>query len=179
MLKAQDCCLAVIDVQCKLADMMYEQQRLCNNIEVLIKSAKLLGIEILWVQQVPRVLGATVDSIAELLEGNKPINKNTFSCLKDEVFRQKLNEVNKKHVIVCGIEAHICVYQTAMDLLENARQVTVVSDAVSSRTLENKQIAIARLENEGVKISSVEMLLFEMLGNAKHPNFREIAKLIK
>ena len=92
---------------------------------------------------------------------------------------KKLDELNCRNVLICGIEAHVCVYQTAVDLLNDNKRVTLIVDAISSRTLENKQIAITELRHRGVSLSSVEMLLFELLKTAEHSEFRQIAKLIK
>ena len=179
MLEIKNCCLVVVDVQGKLAQLMYEKEKLFSNITVLIKSAKILDIPILWCQQVPKALGETVDEIKEFLTGNEPIDKSAFSCCGDEVFRQKLKQAGKKQIIICGIETHVCIYQTAMNLLDKEFEVTLVTDAVSSRTAENKALAIEKLNAEGVSLSSTEMALFELLKDAKHPNFKEIAKLIK
>jgi nicotinamidase-related amidase len=188
MLDIQNCCLVVVDVQGKLAQLMYEKDTLFKNIEVLIKAAKILNIPILWCQQCPDALGPTVPQIAELLSGIEPPNvlvgggpiiKASFSCCGCDRFNAKLNELSRKGVLLCGIEAHVCIYQTAVDLLRKGFSVDVVADAVSSRTLENKQIAINRLAAEGVNVTTTEMALFELLKTADHPHFKQIAKLVK
>ena len=179
MLDINSCCLVVVDVQGKLAQLMHDKQRLFSNVQILIKSAKLLDIPILWCQQSPQALGATLPQIAKLLDGNEPIDKASFSCCGVEQFNCKLDGLNKNQILVCGIEAHVCIYQTAVELKAKGLDVTVVADAVSSRTLENKQIAIERLRAEGVKIAGVEMVLFELLKTAEHPQFKQVAKLIK
>lgn len=179
MLDVENCSLVIVDVQGKLAQIMYEKELLFKNIQILIKVAKILNIPILWCQQVPKALGPTVPEIAELLSSVEPINKSSFSCCSDEQFSRKLNELNRNQVLICGIETHVCVYQTAVDLLRKGFYVNVISDAVSSRTKEGRKIALKRIAAEGVKLSSVEMALFELLKTAEHPNFKEIAKLIK
>jgi len=179
MLETENCCLVVVDVQGKLAQLMHERQPLFNNIQILIKSAKILSIPILWAQQCPEALGPTVPEIAELLADNEPINKSAFSCCGEEAFNTKLNELRRNQVLLCGIETHVCIYQTAVDMLRKGFDVNVIADAVSSRTAGNKQIAINRLAAEGAKIASVEMALFELLKTAEHPQFRQVAKLIK
>lgn len=179
MIDLKNCCLVVVDVQGKLAQLMYDNQTLFKNIEILIKAAKALSIPVIWCQQVPDALGPTIPQIAELLSGDQPINKSSFSCCGDEQFIDRLNTLNRSNIILCGIETHVCIYQTALDLLAKGRYVTVVADAVSSRTQENKQLALNRMKLKGVDISSVEMTLFELLGTAKHPQFRDIAKLVK
>ncbi len=179
MLDTEKCCLVVVDVQGKLAQLMHERQVLFTNIQILIKSAKILKIPILWAQQCPENLGPTVPEIAELLADNEPINKSAFSCCGDDIFNQRLNALALKQVILCGIETHVCINQTAVDMLRKGFDVNVVADAVSSRTPENKQIAINRMAAEGAKIVSVEMALFELLKTAEHPQFRQVARLIK
>lgn len=179
MLDSKNCCLVVIDVQGKLAGLMANKEELFANIVLLIKAAKILDIPILWSQQAPEQLGPTIPQIAELLADNKPINKVTFSCFADEQFKDRLDAVNGRRILLCGIEAHVCVYQTAMDLLGNGRQVAVVCDAVSSRTPANKKIALRKMSRRGADITSTEMAIFEILKTAKHPNFKEIAKLVK
>ena len=179
MLDIQECCLVVVDVQGKLAQLMHGRDVLFANIQILIKAAKILDIPIIWCQQCPDSLGPTVPQIAELLTDNKPIDKVSFSCCGEEKFNDELNSLARKQVLLCGIEAHVCIYQTAVDLLQKEYNVDVIADAVSSRTQENKQLAINRMANEGVKICCTEMALFELLRTAEHPQFKQIAKLVK
>ncbi|NLH43994.1 MAG: hydrolase [Planctomycetes bacterium] len=179
MLEIQNACLVVVDVQGKLAQLMVDKESLFKNIRILIQAAKILDIPILWCQQVPESLGPTVPEIAELLAGEEPIDKACFSCCGEERFTAELNALGKEQVLLCGIEAHICVYQTAMDLMEGGLDVTVVADAVSSRTEQNRETALDRLSAEGTNVSSTEMVLFELIKTAKHPQFRDIARLVK
>jgi len=179
MLDIQNCCLVVVDVQGKLAQLMHGKEILFKNIQILIKTAKILNIPILWCQQCPNVLGPTLPEIEQLLTDIEPIDKSAFSCCGDEQFNIKLNESKRQQVILCGIETHVCIYQTAADLLTKGFSVDLIADAVSSRTQENKQIAINRMAAEGVNISCTEMALFELLKTAEHPQFKQIAKLIK
>jgi nicotinamidase-related amidase len=179
MLEIHRCCLVVVDVQGKLAQLMHGKEVLFKNIQILIQAAKVLDIPILWCQQCPAALGPTVPEIAELLAGNEPINKSAFSCCGVETFSSRLNELGRDQILLCGIETHVCIYQTAVDLLRKGFCVDVAADAVSSRTLDNKQIAIRRMAAEGANVTSIEMALFELLRTAEHPQFRQIAKLIK
>ena len=202
MLEIQDCCLTVVDVHGKLAQLMVEKEALFQNIRILIQAARILNIPILWCQQVPQALGPTVPEIAELLTGSRvegvppsnrgqdvrdtrvleavvPIDKASFSCCGQEQFNAELNALGKEQVLLCGIETHVCIYQTAMDLMEGGLDVTIIGDAVSSRTARNRDLALTRLAAEGAHISSTEMALFELLKTAKHPHFREIARLVK
>jgi nicotinamidase-related amidase len=202
MLEIRDCCLIVVDVQGKLAQLMAGKESLFKNIQILIQAAQILEIPILWCQQVPEALGPTVPEIAELLTGTRvegvppsnrgqdardtrvwrpvePINKASSSCCGQEQFNAELNALGKEQVILCGIETHVCIYQTAMDLMEGGLDVTIIADAVSSRTEQNRHIALTRLAAEGAHISSTEMTLFELLKTAKHPQFKDIARLVK
>ena len=179
MLEIHNCCLVVVDVQGKLARLMTDRETLFKNIRILIQAAQALDIPILWCQQVPAVLGPTVPEIAELLAGTEPINKASFSCGREEVFKAELDRLGRSQVLVCGIETHICVYQTAMDLMNRGLELTIVADAVSSRAERNRQIALTRLAAEGAGLSSTEMAVFELLRTARHPQFRQIARLVK
>ena len=179
MLDIKECFLVVVDVQGKLAQLMYDKDVLFKNIQILIKAAKILNIPVIWCLQCPNALGPTVPEISELLADIKPINKTAFSCCGDEQFNIRLNELSRKQVLLCGIETHVCIYQTALDLLRKDFSVNVIADAVSSRTQENRKLALKRMTAEGAKISSVEMALFELLKTAEHPNFKEITRLIK
>ena len=169
----------VVDVQGKLAQSMHGKEALFKNIQILIKSAKILSVPIIWCQQVPKSLGPTLPRIAQLLVDNEPIDKASFSCCGQEQFNSKLNILGRRQVLLCGIETHVCIYQTAAELLERSYDVTVIADAVSSRAPENKQTAINRMEAMGVNISSTEMALFELLRTAEHPQFKQIVRMIK
>ncbi len=171
--------LVVVDVQGKLAQLMHDRETLFKNIQILIKAAKILDIPILWSQQCPESLGPTVPEIAQLLTDYEPINKAAFSCCGQESFNIRLNEFARNQILLCGIETHVCIYQTALDLRRKDFDVDVIADAVSSRTPENKQIALNRMAAGGVNISCTDMALFELLKTAEHPQFKNIAKLIK
>ena len=179
MLDIQKCCLVVVDVQGKLAQLMHDRQALFKNFQILIKAAQILNITILWCQQCPDSLGPTVPEIAQLLAESEPINKAAFSCCGAEQFNARLNELARNQVLLCGIETHVCIYQTAIDLLRKGFNVNLIADAVSSRTSQNKQIAINKMNAEKINISCTEMALFELLKTAEHPQFKQIAKLIK
>ncbi len=184
MIGINKCCLVIIDVQGKLAQLMHDSESLLGNMEILVKGCRILEVPPLWCEQHPSALGPTTPRIAELLTDCLPIEKMSFSCCGDEKFVHALGAlgglgVGRKHVILCGIEAHVCVYQTAMDLLDMDYEVTVITDAVSSRVEANKQIALARMETEGVNLSSTEMVLFELLRTAGHDKFRQVTGLIR
>lgn len=179
MLDIGNCCLIVVDVQGKLAELMHEKEILFRNVATLIKAARILEIPILWCQQCPQSLGQTTPQIAELLVGCQPIDKATFSCCGDDKFKAALAGLSRRQIILAGIETHVCIYQTAADLLAQGYSVDIVADAVSSRTPANKQIALRRLSAQGANITSTEMALFELLRTADHQKFKQVAKLIK
>ena len=135
MLEIQNCCLVIVDIQGKLAQLMHEKDTLFKNVRILIKAAKILGVPVIWCQQVPEALGQTVESIAELLDDEEPINKSSFSCCGEQRFNSKLNDLGSEQIILCGIETQVCIYQTAVDLLKRGKEVNVVADADSSRTV--------------------------------------------
>jgi nicotinamidase-related amidase len=179
MLTTQKTILIVVDVQGKLAQLMYQRELLFENLKKLIKGIRVLEIPILRLEQNPAGLGPTTPEIAELMPDNTPISKMSFSACATAEFMAALTAANRDQVLIAGIEAHICVYQTAMDLLKRSYAVQVITDAVSSRTPGNKEIALVKMRDAGVGMTSVEMALFELLGVAEGPAFKEIAKIVK
>ena len=179
MLKPEKTVLTIVDVQGKLAQMMSGKQALFENLQKIIKGIQALEIPILWVEQNPEGLGSTIPEVAELLAGINPISKLSFSCCKNERFIQALKAENCNQILIVGIEAHICVYQTAMDLVKLGYEVEVVTDAVSSRTVENKNVALQKMSSAGVSLTSTEMALFELLEVAEGEQFKEILKIVK
>ncbi len=173
-----DAALVIVDVQERLLSVIAQNDSLVENISKLAIAANYLDMPILWCRQNPRALGDFPESISKHLTV-APIDKMCFSCSLCEEFDKKLSSLGVKDVIVCGIESHICVYQTSRDLARKGYNVEVVSDAISSRDLNNKRIAIERMRAESISISSLEMTLFDLLGTAEHPKFREVSKLIK
>jgi len=179
MLDAKKCCLVLIDVQDKLLRVMSNPEQVVKNCGILIQIAKALEIPILWCQQYPKALGLTVAPLAELLQGYSPTDKLTFSCCGAPDFAGRLEALDIEAAVVCGIESHVCVFQTAMDVLHQGLKVHVIADAVGSRAEENRQIGLSRMASSGVIISSTEMFLFELLRSAEHPKFKELAALIR
>ena len=179
MLRLEDTFLLLIDIQVKLWNVMHEKESLLENTQKLIKGLRLMGAPVLVTEQNPHGLGPTHPDLIQLLPEAKPLPKFCFSCSQDPAFRDSAAGLKKKQVLVCGIEAHICVYQTSLDLLAAGYEVQVIADAVSSRTPRNRDIALARLQSEGVRISSVEMALFELLKTAESPAFKELSRIIK
>lgn len=171
--------IVLIDIQGKLAEIMHESEQLFNNLEKLIKGAKLLNIPIIWTEQLPEKLSTTTENLKSLLHDNKPIIKSEFSCVLNTEFAQYIKTKKFNHFLVCGIETHVCVYQTVKDLLEIGHDVELIADAVSSRTKLNKEIGIDKMLLLGAQVTSVEMLLLEEQVIAKGDEFRELIKIIK
>ncbi len=179
MLKKDQAILVVVDVQGKLAQLMADKDVLFSSLRKVITGFNLLNLPIIWLEQVPDKLGSTIPEVADLLSEISPISKTSFGCMGSAEFKLALDKTGRKNVVLVGIEAHICVYQSAAQLLEEGYSVSVVKEAVSSRTLENCQIGIDRMAQLGASISSVEMLLFELVQTADDKLFREIASLVK
>ena len=180
MLKAEESVLLVVDIQGKLAGLMHEKEALFANASKMIRGARVLDIPIVWLEQNPDGLGATVSQISEVMpEGLAPISKLSFSCCGEEKFMAALTAAGRRQVLLLGIEAHICVGQTAADLLAMKYEVHVLADAVSSRAALNKQVALERIKDAGGQVTSVEAALFEMLRVAEGPEFKEIVRIVK
>ncbi|MFA5137824.1 MAG: hydrolase [Elusimicrobiota bacterium] len=179
MLKTDHAVLVVVDVQGRLATLMHDADSLFRNVRNAIRGAKALGLPVLWNEQLPDKLGGTVPEIREDLLPLSPIVKSCFSCYGSEAFVRQLRACGRKQVLLCGIETHICVYQTAVDLLGAGYEVHLLADAASSRTQFNHHIGIDRIRDAGAFISSVEMALFEMVKKAEGEAFRQIVKIVK
>ncbi|KEI72132.1 hydrolase [Endozoicomonas elysicola] len=179
MLNLESSVLVVVDVQGKLATLMHEHESLFHNIVTMVKGAKLLNIPILWLEQIPEKLGNTISELTSELSGCSPVRKSSFSACGEPDFVSALEKTGSRQVLLTGIEAHICVYQTAMDLLAGGYEVEVLVDAVSSRTMQSKEVALDKMSALGADLTTVEMALFELMKSAEAPQFREIAKLIK
>ncbi len=179
MLKAKNCALVVVDIQGKLATLMDRKEEFFENVVRMIKGAQVLEIPIIWNEQLPDKLGPTIDKIKDALPGQSPLVKRTFSCCGNPDFISELKAIGRKQVILVGMETHVCVHQTARDLLDDGYSVYVAADAVSSRSAENKRIALDAMRDAGVKITSVEMALFDMLGVAEGERFKQVIKIVK
>ncbi len=180
MLKADGSVLVVVDVQGKLARLMHGRESLFASLGKLIRGARELELPIVWAEQNPEGLGPTIPEVSKFMpEGLAPIPKFSFSCCGEPRFIEALEKTGRKQVLICGIEAHICVYQTALELTERGCEVHLVADAVSSRNPMNRDVALMKLGRGGVSLTTVEMALFEMLGVAEGPKFKQIVKIVK
>jgi len=179
MLDMTKTALIIIDVQGKLATLMYKREEFFANMVKIAQAAKVLELPIFWNEQLPDKLGPTIPELKDVLTDIEPLPKNSFSCYGNPEFRDKLKATHHKQILLTGMETHVCVYQTAMDLITNGYEVYLVADAVSSRTEENKLIGIQAIKMMGANITSVEMCLFEMLKAAEGDKFKQIIKIVK
>ena len=178
MFTIDNTCLVVIDLQGKLAEIVDDSDAVIQNVAKLVQAMNALEIPVLWLEQIPNLLGKTSLEISQHMQG-QPIAKKTFSAYNDEAFKEAVKASGRTQFIISGIEAHICVYQTARQLKELGLEVEVVADAVSSRTKANKEIALTKMQALGILPTSTEMILYELLQAADHPHFRTILKLVK
>lgn len=178
MLEAENSILTVIDVQGKLADVMQNRDELLENINRLSFSANHLSVPVLITEQLPDKLGPTRPELMNELADAQIISKSSFSCCGEPKFMDILAESGKKQVVLCGIESHICVTQTALELIEAGYTVFVVADAVSSRNADCKKITLERLRSHGIEIIVTESAIFEWMRDAAHPAFRQVRKCL-
>jgi len=170
--------LLVIDVQERLMPVIFEQEKIFANVNKLLRGAEILNLETVITEQYPKGLGNTCKEV-QLPEQANIIEKTCFSSMLSKEVSDQLKLTNVKSLIICGVESHICVLKTALDAMKEGYEVYIVADAVSSRTEENKQLALARLRQAGAYITSVEMILFQLLDYAGTDEFKAISKLIK
>lgn len=173
--------LLIIDVQERLAPAMNDARRVIDGCSRLLKGAGILGIPAIITEQYPKGLGPSLFDIRDAApETAVYFEKTNLSAVQEEGFLQRLTSFERKQIIIAGIQEHICVLETAVELKENGFDVFVVTDACGCRFPENEQLALRRLQQEGIFLVGVEMVLFEWLGKAGTPEFKEIQnKLIK
>ena len=180
-LEAENCALIVVDIQQKLLPPIFENERLVRNSQLLIRLAGLLKIPAIVSTQYSKGLGSTVPEISSLLPETQPIDKLMFSCFGSDAFCSVLKRLpgNRNTVLLCGMESHICVMQTALGALREGYIVHVASDAVSSRTEWNWKIGLDRMRAAGAVISSTEMMVYELLRSSGTAAFKEILPYLK
>jgi isochorismate hydrolase len=178
LIKADRSALLVIDIQDKLAPAMNNIEGVVENTSILMRAAARLKVPQLVSEQYPQGLGATIEPLAELGIG-EVATKMTFSCMADAYYGPRFKALDRGQAVIVGIEAHVCVLQTAMDLLAENVQVFVVADATTARSPDNHSMALHRLSGAGAEIVTTEMVLFEWLGQAGTPEFKDISKFIK
>jgi len=179
MLNPLSSVLILIDMQTKLTHVMHDNAMLYKNVQIMVQGCRILDIPILWLEQYPKGLGSTIHEVARHLAGLSPIEKTSFSSLRNPVVLERFEEIGRSQVLLTGIETHVCIYQTAMDLISRGIETHVVADAVSSRTENNKHIGLAKINHAGGFVTSTETALFELLGEATGERFKRILQLVK
>jgi len=180
-LEPEQCALVVIDIQQKLLPPIFQKDQLVRNAQLLIRTAGILKIPALVSTQYAKGLGATVPEIASLLDGNEAIDKTLFSCFGSDLFCSALGQLpgRRKTLLLCGMESHICVAQTALAALREGYLVYVASDAVGSRTEWNWRIGLDRMRAAGAIISSTEMMIYELMRSSSSAAFKELLPHLK
>lgn len=177
LLERSSAVLLIIDVQERINAVMTDQSHM-PRLEVLIEAFRSLGVPVIGSEQYPKGLGGTVEPLAGLL-GNTLAAKHTFSCARDSGLREDIAATGRSQVIVTGIETHVCVLSTALDLLEAGYRVHVPHDAVNSRRAADKSWALQRMQQAGAQITTTESAVFELLERCDTPDFKTVAKLVK
>jgi nicotinamidase-related amidase len=180
LLNSQQCALVVIDIQEKLLPPIYEKERMVRNSQLLIRLAKILSLPIMATTQYSKGLGQTLPEIASLLPEVTPMDKLEFGCFGNSGFCSSIAQLSKRNtLLLCGMETHICVLQTALGALNQGYIVHVAADAVSSRAELNWKLGLQRMRDAGAVISSTEMMIYELLGKSGSPEFKEMLKYLK
>ncbi len=167
--------LIVIDMQERLAPHIEGIEQILRNTVKLVRAMKALNVPVLATEQIK--LGKTVSKLAKMPE--KVIEKATFSCFRNDEFKRVLKELSSDKIMLTGIETHICVLQTALDLKNAGYDVYVVADCTGSRKSYDKNVALMRMRDEGVKLTTSESLIYEIMESAEHPAFRDVLKIVK
>ena len=171
--------LLVVDIQSRLAPAMHQSESAIQANSALIRAARQLDIPVFASEHCAEKIGPTVADLRTLLKDDEILHKRHFSCADDAGIMQTLKRLGKSQIVVTGMEAHVCVLQTVLGLVEHGYKPFFVADAVASRHVQNKELAAHRLRQQGVPVISTEMALFEWMGHADHPAFRDILGLIK
>ena len=174
-----DSVLVVVDMQGKLIPKIFDQHTVISNIVTLIKSAEILNIPIIVTEQYPKGLGPTIPEIKDIIVPWQPIEKISFSCFGSGNFPKKLKGLGKNNLILCGIESHVCIMQTALNGLKSNYSVFFVKDAISSRTENNRETGFERMAQAGAIPVSTEMAMFELLREADTDKFKQMISMIK
>ncbi len=179
MLQTNDTLMILIDIQERLIPAMFNKESLEKKLITFIKGLRVLEVPIMVTQQYTKGLGATIDSIKEALGDFEYFDKVSFSCLGDKPFMEKFSEFKGKNIIITGIEAHVCVQQTVLDLLEKNYNVYIATDCVGSRDENDCVYAEKRMEKAGAVLTTMESLLFEFLKGADNPKRKAISEIVK
>lgn len=178
-LTVENTVIVLIDYQERLFPAMHDKEKLLQNVIKLVKGANALGVPIILTEQYPKGLGPTLPDIMELLPDVTPLEKTCFSCCDEENFNTALGAAGRQQVLIAGIEAHICVYQTALALVHNGYEVQVVKDCISSRDPDNMQVAVEKMAAASIGLTSTETALFELLKVGRGDVFKLISNIVK
>lgn len=178
-LKLEDVCCVAVDYQEKFMPVIAECGELLEKSVKLLEGMQILEVPVVVTTQYAKGLGATVPEIVQVAGTEEAFDKKSFSVYGDAAVREHLRAIGKKQILLCGIEAHICVFQSALDLLEAGYQPILVEDCISARRMHDKQIAMERARAEGMTVTTYEALLFELMRSAEHEKFRLISGLVK
>ena len=179
LIRSKDACLLVVDVQERLAPAISGQAAVVENCARLLQAAERLAVPVLLSEQYPRGLGATLPDLLSQASEATRIEKISFSCMGEAAFKEALEGLGRSQVVVCGMETHVCVLQTAMEIKAAGLAAFVVADATGSRRDESKRVALERMARSGIEVVTSEMVIFEWLGRAGSEVFREVSKLVK
>ena len=175
----KDPLLVIIDVQEKLFPVIHRKDELEKQLSILVQGFQLLGKPIIYTEQTSDKLGPTLKSISKFLVDHSCIEKETFSCMGNDMFRLTLNKIEFDTIILAGIETHICVYQTAIGLIDYGYKVETVTNAVSSRFDINNKVGLERVHDAGSKLTTVELILFYLQKQAVGNRFKKLIQLVK
>lgn len=178
-LRKEETALLVVDLQERLLPVMEHRDRLLENVGKLVDGCKVIGVPVFYTEQYPKGLGHTEESIKAKIGEIEVIEKMSFSCSGADNLFAAFREKNISQVIVCGIESHVCVQQTAFDLAANNFQVNLAADAVSSRKEIDYETALARMRANGIEVTTVESILFELLNVCGTDEFKAVSKIVK
>jgi len=179
LIERERSCLLVVDVQERLAPAMSDAVTVIRQAGLLMQAAARLGVPVLVSEQYPQGLGHTVPELRGQAPESAFFSKISFSCTADPVLGERIGKTGRDQIVICGIEAHVCVLQSALGLQQQNYESFVVADAVSSRAPASRDIALQRLGANGVELVTTEMVVFEWLGKAGTPEFKDLSRLIK
>ncbi len=169
-------CLLVIDIQDKLVPAIHDSETMIKNTRWLAEIAKIMEVPVLTSEQYPQGLGHTIPELQDVLPAENVMEKTFFSCMSEASCNEKINALRPNQVVIVGMEAHVCVLQTAIQLKQQAREVYVVADAVSSRNPEDKAMALERMRQCGINVVTREMVAFEWMQKSGTEQFKNISK---
>ncbi len=179
MVSRDSAVLVLVDMQDRLADVMDRRDAVVGTSALLARVAGVLGMPVIVTRQYPRGLGETVPELVDVVGSHSPVDKMAFDCLREPAFAEQLRATGRRQVVLTGMEAHICIAQTALALLSAGYDVHVVADAVCSRCDVDRDIALERMRVAGATVTVAESVIYEALGEAGTPEFRAVLELVK